>query len=258
MGDPVTLRCYAELNDHLPAERRQRAFEVAVEPPIALGDLLVGLGLSSEAVELALVDGVSRGLDHPLAGGERVAFYPVFESLDVAPLVRLRGEPLRAVRFVADAHLGRLARYLRLLGFDTRFENDPGDRELARLSADEGRILLSRDRGLLARAIVTHGLWVPSARPREQLAWVVERLDLYRLIRPFTRCTVCNGGLEPVPGTEVRDQVPERVAKVFHRFWRCRGCGRIYWEGSHYQRLRALVDQVAEPPRDEDGGPHGR
>jgi uncharacterized protein with PIN domain len=249
MGVPVTLRCYAELNDHLPPERRQRAFEVRVEPPLTLGDLIEGLGLPSEEVDMALVDGVSRGLDHPLAGGERVALYPVFESFDVAALARLRGEPLRAVRFVADAHLGRLARYLRLLGFDTRFENDPGDRALARLSAEEGRILLSRDRGLLARAIVTHGLWVPPVRPREQLAWVVERLDLRRLIRPFTRCTVCNGKLEPVAGPEVRGQVPERVAEAFDRFWRCRGCGRIYWEGSHYQRLRALVEQVAVPPQ---------
>jgi uncharacterized protein with PIN domain len=248
MGVRVTLRCYAELNDRLSPERRQRGFDLPIEPPVTLNDLLGRVGLPSAEVDLALVNGVSRGLDHLLAGGERVALYPVFESLDVAPLVRLRGEPLRGVRFVADAHLGRLARYLRLVGFDTRFENDPGDPELARLSAEEGRILLSRDRGLLARGIVTHGLWVPPARPREQLAWVMERLDLYRLIRPFTRCTVCNGELEPVTGPEVRHQVPERVAEVFDRFWRCRGCGRIYWEGSHYQRLRALVEQVSAPP----------
>jgi hypothetical protein len=245
MPGPVLLRCYAELNDYLAPAERQRDQEVPLAGSMTLGALLARVGIPAAAVEIALIDGESRGLEHPLRGGERVSLYPVFEALDPTPLLLLREAPLRRVRFVADAHLGRLARYLRLLGFDTRYENDLGDAKLAAIARREGRILLSRDRALLAGPALTHGLWVPSTRPREQVAQVVERLDLYRLLRPFTRCTVCNGLLAAVDRAEVAAELPERVRRAFDAFWRCQGCGRLYWQGSHYQRLRALVEQIA-------------
>jgi uncharacterized protein with PIN domain len=240
----VRLRCYAELNEHLAPERRQREAEVTLTGPASLGDLVARVGIPAAEIELALVDGRSRRLDAALHEGELVSLYPVFEALDVTPVLRLRTRPLREVRFVADAHLGRLARYLRLLGFDTLFENDPGDAALAGISAEQGRILLTRDRALLERRQVTHGLWIPPTRAREQLAYLVERLDLVRLFRPFSRCTMCNGSLRAAGKAELVGQVPPRVLAVFDRFWRCRGCGRTYWEGSHYARLDALVGQV--------------
>jgi len=245
MSASVLLRCYAELNEFLAPGERQRDREVALAGPTTLGVLLDRVGIPAAAVEVALVDGASCGLDHPLGGGERVSLYPVFEALDPTPMLRLREAPLRRVRFVADAHLGRLARYLRLLGFDTLYENDLGDPELAAIAKREGRILLSRDRALLDGPGLTHGLWVPSTRPREQVAQVVERLDLYRLLRPFTRCTICNGLLAEVEKAEIAGELPERVLRVFDAFWRCQGCGRLYWQGSHYQRLQALVEQIA-------------
>jgi uncharacterized protein with PIN domain/sulfur carrier protein ThiS len=250
---PVTvlLRCYAELNDYLSPGERQCDREIPLPGPTTLGALLDRVGIPAAAIEVALVDGESRGLDHLLRGGERVSLYPVFEALDPTPMLRLRQAPLRRVRFVADAHLGRLARYLRLLGFDTVYENDLGDPELAAIAEREGRILLSRDRALLAGAALSHGLWVPSTRPREQVAQVVERLDLYRLLRPFTRCTICNGLLAAVDKAEIAAEVPERVHRVFDAFWRCQGCGRLYWQGSHYQRLRGLVEQIAAARRPE-------
>jgi uncharacterized protein with PIN domain len=245
----VWLRRYAELNDPLPPSRRQRDNPVTLAPPATLADLIEVAGIPPGAIELALVNGRPSSLDRPLQAGDRVSLYPMFEAMDVTALERLRSRPLRHVRFVADAHLGALARYLRLLGFDTRFENDPGDEALAEISAREHRILLSRDRALLDRRRVTHGLRVPHTRPREQLSWVVERLDLYRLLRPFTRCMPCNGLFEPVSAAQVADRVPERVLDAFDRFWRCRDCGRIYWRGSHYDRLKASVDRLRIPPR---------
>lgn len=244
MPAPVLLRCYAELNDYLPPAERQRDRKVPLAGAMTLGVLLDCIGIPAASVEVALVDGVSRGFDHPLVGGERVSLYPVFEALDPTPLLRLREAPLRRVCFVADAHLGRLARYLRLLGFDTLYENDLGDTELAALAEREGRILLSRDRALLAGPALSHGLWVAATRPREQVVEVVQRLDLYRLLRPFTRCTVCNGLLAAVGKAEVAGELPERLGRAFDAFWRCQGCGRLYWQGSHYQRLRALVEQI--------------
>lgn len=239
------MRCYAELNDYLPEGRRQRDWDLPLLGAATVGWLIAGLGIPSASVEVVLVNGASSGLDHDLRDGDCISLYPVFESFDATPLLCLRAQPLRRVRFVADAHLGRLARYLRLLGFDTLFENDPGDAELARISAQEGRILLTRDRCLLKRRGLSHALRIPAVRPREQLVYIVDRLDLYRLFRPFTRCTVCNGMLHEVD-KEIPDlPLPPRVRAAFETFQRCEGCGRVYWQGSHYDRLRALVAQVA-------------
>jgi uncharacterized protein with PIN domain len=221
----VLVRCYAELNDYLPEARRQRSF----------------------SVPFSAAASIERLIDHNLQAGDRITLYPLFESFDVTPLLRLRDRPLRRVHFVADAHLGRLARYLRLLGFDTLFENDPGDAELARISAREGRILLSRDKRLLQRRILSHALWIPAIRPREQLAYLVDRLDLRGLFRPFTRCTLCNGRLVEVMEDVPDLPVPPGVRAAFKTFWRCEGCDRIYWQGSHYDRLRAFVEQLAKP-----------
>jgi uncharacterized protein with PIN domain len=244
MGHRAVLRLYAELNDWLPAAKRQRDLVIPLPAPVDVRTLLTKLGVSPDAVELILVNGVSRSLQDPVRDGDRVSLYPTFEAFDVTPLLQLRDTPLRRIAFAADAHLGRLARYLRLLGFDTLFENDPGDDVLARISAEEGRVLLSRDRALLRRPAVTHGLWVPTVRPREQLRYVLERLDLFRLVRPFTRCTVCNGPLAVADKRTLGDEVPSRVRAVFDDFWRCPNCGRIYWQGSHYERLSYFVDQM--------------
>jgi hypothetical protein len=243
----VSLRCYAELNDYLPVELRQREQLVRLLEAATVGGLIAGLGIPAAVVEVVLVNGTSCGLNRVLRDGDRVSLYPMFESFDATPLLCLRGQPLRRVRFVADAHLGRLARYLRLLGFDTLFENDPGDAELARISLQHNRILLSRDRSLLARPVLTHGLWIPETRPREQLVYVVDRLDLYRLFRPFTRCTVCNCMLSPADKDRPDLRLPPLVSARFETFWRCDGCGRVYWQGSHYDRLRELVEQLTLP-----------
>ena len=242
----IRARCYAELNDFLPPERRQRDIEVDLRAPAPVRHLIGNLGIPPTEVELVLINGVSRGLEAGLADGDRVSLYPVFESLDISPLLQIHRRPLRQVRFLADAHLGRLARRLRLLGFDTLYANDLGDARLAAIAAGEGRILLSRDRGLLMRRAVTHGLYVRHKHPGEQLQQVLERLDLYRLLRPFTRCTLCNGRLIPVPKEEIAPGLPPRVREAFDEFWRCDGCGRLYWQGSHYQRLRGFVDRLRE------------
>jgi len=144
--------------------------------------------------------------------------------------------PLREPRFLADAHLGRLARDLRLLGFDTAFANDLGDDELARRAAAERRILLTRDRQLLMRREVTHGCYLRPARPEEQLAYVVRRLQLCRRIRPFTRCTACNTPVEAVGREIVAAQLPPSVRRVHDCFWRCGVAGGVL-AGSHWRAM---------------------
>ena len=240
----ATVRMYAELNDFLPPERRRRAFRYAFHGRPAVKDAIEALGVPHTAVDLVLVNGTSVDFDHRLRDGDRVAVYPVFETLDITPLVRLRPAPLREPRFILDVHLGALARLLRLLGFDAVYENDLDDPEIVARSLAEHRIILTRDRGLLKRGEVTHGYWVRSQEPVTQAREVVARFDLARQAAPFRRCLVCGGCLEAVEPAAVTDEVPPRVAEAHDRFWRCTGCGKIIWRGSHVRRLRATLDAI--------------
>jgi uncharacterized protein with PIN domain len=240
----ATFRFYAELNDFLPRERRRRPFVYSFERRAAIKDVIEALGVPHTEIDLILVNGLPIGFAHILADGERVSVYPVFEALDISPLGCLRPRPPRPPRFVLDAHLGTLARYLRLLGFDTSYRNDYGDEELAAISATERRVLLTRDRGLLKRRIVAHGMFVRDDDPREQIKDVVARLDLAELARPFSRCARCNGLLAPVEKSAIEDRLEPNTRCYYYRFLRCGGCGKIYWKGSHFRRLASLIDSV--------------
>jgi hypothetical protein len=145
-----------------------------------------------------------------------------------------------------DGHLGRLAAYLRMCGFDTAYDNRAADAQLARRSVAEDRVLLTRDRGLLKRGIVARGYLVRSDRPHDQLAEVVERFDLAAAARPFGRCLRCNGELEAAERTSVRDEVPPRVFGEQPEFHRCQSCGAVYWRGSHHARMERLLHSVLQ------------
>lgn len=240
----ATFRFYAELNDFLPPAHRQRDVPYTFFVAPSVKDVVEAFGVPHTEVDVVLVNGAPVGFDRRLADGDRVSVYPVFERLDVSDVTRLRPRPLRDIRFVADVHLGTLARRLRLLGFDTRFDRAWSDAALVDVAAGERRILLTRDRGLLKRRAVTHGLYVRDDDPRAQVVDVVRRLHLSGSIRPFTRCMACNGLLDDVDKAEVADRLEPRTRAAFDRFRRCRDCGRIFWEGSHHRRLRELVARV--------------
>ena len=242
----ATIRCYAELNDFLPRERRQVAFDHAWDGRASVKDLLEGLGVPHGEVDLLLVNGESSDFDRLVEDGDRVAAYPVFEAFDIASETKVRPEPLRQSRFVLDVHLGRLAAFLRLAGFDALYRRDCADSDLAAISAALKRILLSRDQALLKRRIVTHGYYVRSTDPAQQLAEVVRRFDLRRTARPFTRCTVCNGAVATVSREEAGDRVPPLSRQLYDDFRRCQDCGRVYWKGTHYGRLRRVLDTAFE------------
>lgn len=235
------FRFYEELNDFLATARRRRAFCYRFHGTPAVKDAIEAIGVPHTEVDLILVNGISVRFSHRLRGGERVAVYPVFERLDITTVARLRPAPLRIPRFVADVHLGALARYLRLLGFDTHYDNRSADAELVRRSVAERRILLSRDVGLLKHKVLTHAHYVRATDPARQLEEIVRALDLGRMIKPFTRCMRCNGRLRRVPTASVAGLVPARVRETTRRVARCGGCGRLYWRGTHFERLTQIV-----------------
>jgi len=244
----ATFRFYAELNDFLPPEDRQRDVVRTFRDTPSVKDQIEACGVPHTEVEVVLVNGESVGFDRRLADGDRVSVYPLFEALDVTPLVRLRARPLREPRFVLDVHLGTLARRLRLLGFDVLWERDADDDRLLALSLAEGRILLSRDRGLLKRRELTHAAAVRATDPRVQVREVVERFDLARSAAPFTRCLSCNGLLAPAAEDEVHGRVPPRARLHGHDFRACAACGKVFWRGAHARRLDEIVrDALASP-----------
>ena len=240
----ATFRFYAELNDFLPLERRQKEFTYEVRGTPAVKDAIEALGVPHTEIDLILVDGRSVDFTYPLQEDDHVSVYPVFETMDITPLIRLRPAPLRDVRFVLDTHLGRLAGYLRMLGFDTLYSNDCDDDTLAQIASQEKRILLTKDRGLLKRNIVTHGYCVRSTYPREKLIEVLRRFDLLVRVQPFARCIRCNGILEEVAKSAVQDQLPPKVKEGYDEFRRCQSCGQIYWKGTHYDHMQQFLEGV--------------
>jgi hypothetical protein len=237
----IRIRFYAELGDLLSPEWRGREGERPFFPGQTVKDLVEGMGVPHTEVDLVLVNGESVDLGRRLAEGDRVSVYPVFEAMDIGTVSRVRPRPLRQTRFVADVHLGRLARYLRLLGFDTVYANDWDDGRLVECALAERRIILSRDRGLLKRAVVDHGYLVRATLPQAQLVEVVDRFDLRASLRPLTRCPVCNGEVAAVAKADVLGELPPRTAERVDEFWRCYQCRRIYWRGAHFRSLTGLV-----------------
>jgi len=237
MNASVEFRFYEELNDFLPVEKRKISFSFIFSPGQTVKDAIESLGVPHTEVDFILANGESVPFDYRLAVEDRIAVYPAFESFELAGLTRVREKPLRQPRFIADVHLGRLARWLRLLGLDTLYRNDYQDDEIIRLAVAEHRVILTRDLGILKHREVTHGYWLRSTGASRQAEEVLRRFDLRGRIEPFTRCLECNGRIHAVGPAVIRDRVPPRIFQHFTRFCECQDCQRVYWQGSHYERM---------------------
>jgi len=238
----VALRVYGELQDFIDGDRGGRV-EVPVGAPRSVKDVVESAGVPHPEIALLLVDGASVGFDHLIRGGERIAVYPTFHSIDATVVSRVQ-PPAPAPRFVCDVHLGRLTRRLRLLGFDTWYRTDTDDDELAAVAVDQQRILLTRDRELLMRRVITHGYCPRSDHADAQTAEVLRRFDLRGAIAPLSRCARCNGGLDAVDKRDVEHLLPPRTRTEHQQFARCNACGQIYWPGSHTTRINHFVAEV--------------
>lgn len=242
----VYFRFYEELNDRLPAERRKRSFAYEFPDNPSVKDAIESMGVPHTEVDLILANGVSVAFDYRLQDGDRVSVYPVFENFDISKVTRLRPEPLRIPRFILDVHLGKLARLLRMLGFDALYRNDYADREIIDIARDEKRIILTRDRGILKNRVVTHGYGVRQTAPLEQAREVVRRFDLFSQIRPFSRCMQCNECVVKIDKHAILNRLPPQTARSCDAFCHCPNCGRIYWKGSHYKRMQAKIPKIIE------------
>ncbi|WP_040792543.1 Mut7-C RNAse domain-containing protein [Nocardia paucivorans] len=240
----IDIRVYAELNDFLRPDARYTVLRRPFRAHQTVKDVLEAVGIPHTEVDLVLVNGHPVDFAHRPTPGSRIAAYPVFETLDIGPVTRVRPHPLREPRFVADVNLGGLARLMRLMGLDVLCPWTADDATLARISAAEHRILLTRDRGLLKRRTVTHGVYIRADRPIDQIVELIHRLDLTGRLDPFARCLRCGGRVDPVTKTEVADRLEPLTHRYYDDFRRCRDCGQIYWSGSHRTRLDATVETI--------------
>lgn len=225
----ATFRFFGDLNDFLPRARRDCVFATACARAATVKHMVEALGVPHTEVGRLCVNGAPGDLQRQLEQGDDVAVHPQQHS---APA---------DIRFLADAHLGGLARLLRMAGFDTLYDNAYRDEEIVAIAAAQQRTVLTRDRELLKRREVAHGCYLHAIRPEEQLRELFARLTLAPLARPFTLCLHCNLPLRPVARHEVLARLPAAVRAQHAEFTSCDACGRVFWKGSHHARMQAML-----------------
>lgn len=246
----VTVRLYGELNDFVQPAQRHVAFDYKYQDHPSVKDLLEGIGVPHPEIDLILVNGESVAFSYGVRDDDRISVYPRFRSIELSGLTLVRPVMPSPTRFAVDGHLGRLARHLRLAGFDTWYDKEATDERLVGVARAEARVLLTRDRALLKRSVVAHGYYVRSTVSWRQTVEVLRRFDLLPSLQPFRRCLDCNGELHAVSKTDVIDRLEPRTKAYYDDFHRCGNCERIYWRGSHFERLKRFVEQIAREAAD--------
>jgi len=205
-------------------------------------DVIESCGVPHPEVDLILVDGRPVDFDYTIGDNAKIEVFPVGDQYTQWKEKRL--QPNIIMIFVIDGHLGRLARNLRLLGFDAAYDPRADDQQLLALMKSENRALLTRDRRLLMHAIVQHGYCPRSQKPDEQTIEVLRRFHLLKSIAPFTRCLRCNELLEKVAKDDVIEKLEPLTKMYYEQFRRCTGCGQIYWPGSHFSKLQKRLQEI--------------
>lgn len=236
----ATFLFHGALNDFLRHNQRERPILLSFRENQTVKHLIESLGVPHVELGMVQVNGAIVELRYLVRDGDAVEAYPCSPGCPLEP------------RFLLDNHLGRLAAHLRMLGFDTLYRNDYEDAQLAALLEQENRILLTRDRRLLMRKVVRYGYCLRSLEPLQQVREVIQRFDLLSHIRPFHRCLRCNAPLEPVSKQEVLPRLLPLTRRYYDEFHVCRSCNQVYWKGSHYERMQALIASLQALGERED------
>ena len=240
----MKIRFYSELNDFLPEKKQYVLLQLELKRQSSIKDIIESMGIPHTEVDLIIINGISVDFSYIAKNEDFISVYPKFESLDIRSILKIRKKPLRRIKFVLDQHLGKLTRYLRMYGCDSLYKNDFSDVELSDISSSASRIVLTRDVGLLKRSKVTHGYWVRSTIPREQLIEIIQRFDLKNECNLLSRCIICNGIITDVNKEEIIDQIPTKTALYYKTFYRCTKCKKIYWRGSHYENMEKFINEI--------------
>jgi uncharacterized protein with PIN domain len=229
----ATFTFINELNDFLPHNRKNIPLSLEFEDHQSLKHLIESLGVPHTEFGQVCANGQPGNPANRMHEGDQVTVYPADTPLE--------GEPY----FILDNHLGQLATYLRMLGFDCLYRNDYQDDELSRVSSQEGRVLLTRDRRLLMRKMITHGYCLHQTDSRQQVVEVLRRFKLFGQVRPFQRCLRCNSPLHEVSKQDIIDRLEPLTKLYFEEFRICPSCKQVYWKGSHYSHMLEMIAEIA-------------
>ncbi len=234
----VDIRFYDGLNDFLPLEHRKKSFKYKFFGKPTVKDLIESLGVPHTEVDYILLNGEPVDFNAHVRDGDQLSVYPLFKSIEIE---HLSPKPPLMIRFITDVHLGKLARYLRMLGFDTLYDSELDDEMIIALGVEQERIILTRDLGILKNGRVLHGYFIRSSNPKLQLREIVRRYGLKDKIKPFSLCMECNESLQVVEKELIATKLLPETAAVFNEFFQCPKCQKIYWEGSHHEKMSQFI-----------------
>ena len=246
-GDPMSkaiLRFYEELNDFLPKHRRKTDFQVNFKRRRSIKDMIEALGVPHPEIDLILVNGKSVDFACILQDDDRVSVYPVFESLNIENVSRLRKIPLRRTKFIADINLADIVKYMRALGFDVCFDSSLSVRKIIEISKKENRIILTKSRKLLRFKEVTHAIFIRPETTEQQIKRIIDFLDIKDSIKPFSRCLRCNSLVKSVPKESIADRIPLKTKAFCDQYTYCKSCDKIYWNGTHLINMNKTIADI--------------
>jgi uncharacterized protein with PIN domain len=247
MDSWASFRFFSSLNDFLPAAKKDRSIPFHFTGMPAVKDSIEALGVPHPEVAVILINGSPVTFRTPLQNQDQVEVHPFDPADPSPPAYSLRVALPQPARFILDVHLGTLAKSLRLLGFDACYRNDYSDKTIADLAAREQRLVLTRDIGLLKHKAITWGYWLRSQQGEKQLTEVLAYFQLYAQLAPFSRCLACNAPIVPVPKEAIWEALPPKTRLYFEEFFQCTHCRRVYWKGSHFDRMQSFVNQLPVP-----------
>jgi uncharacterized protein len=226
-----------ELEDFLNMSEKNNVISYHFNEHPSIKDAIEAIGIPHTEVDTIIVNGFTVNFNYLLKNNDEVRVHPYRKA-------SLSRQLKDAPKFILDVHLGKLARLVRLLGFDACYQNNYTDKQIVELAITGSRIVLTRDVGLLKHKALQYGYWLRSQYAEEQLAEVIKRYDLIDDIKPFTRCIACNGKIVAVSKENVLDIIPPKTKQYFNEFYKCVECNRVYWKGSHYERMQQFIDDL--------------
>jgi len=237
-------RFYGSLNIFLRENKRYRCFVHRVKGRPAIKDTLESLGVVHPEIDSILANGKSVSFTYKVNDGDLICVYPLNFKLNKRKLKHLQPKIPNPAKFVIDSHVGKLARHMRLLGFDSVYKRNFPDAHIVQTAIKEKRIVLTRDIGLLKNKRVQHGYWLRTTDPQRQIIEVLKFFRIFSKIKPFKLCLECNGNIKRITKSRVLRKLPPKVKKYYSQFYVCKGCHKIYWKGSHYEVLLKLVNRI--------------
>lgn len=242
----AVLRFYNELNDLLPEHRRNIEFEAEFKDKRSIKDMIETLGVPHTEIDIIIANEDSVDFNYILQEGDRIRLYPASAEPDIKDTIHLRPSPFYNTRFIADTNLGNIARYMRVLGFDTYFDPALSTRAIIELSLRENRIIITKSRKLLKFKNVTYGLLLRPGTSEEQIRNILFHLGIKNSVKPFSRCLLCNGILISVPKNRIEDRIPPKTRSFCNEYSHCESCDKIYWQGTHVFEMKKVINRLLE------------